>query len=515
MRIVGAVVRVVACLAVPLAACGDNHETKPDAQDPGDSCAPTPPALPTLGPLTSPDDLPLPAGCTVGGLRDLPGRWFVRADDNFSFLYPKFEGSCETGFRRANYEDEDPVLSDDGVTFHTWSDGTRIFYRQYYRFNIPGQQDPYEYVSAFAACRMPDGSLAAVQAAYDTDRGPRMLASTGERFAPKDAPSSGLELVGSLGVNGGRPIVGYNVVVDGPHAYVVGPFGLDVIDVSQPATPRLVGHVNGDFNDVKIIHGADQTVAYASAIYSERTTIIDVTVPTSPVARGLLPYSHSVFVQNLGGRPHLYLANYTDGVPIYDASTPLTPVLVGTPPVPGPSAGVHDLFAVGNRIYANHTTAGLVAFDAAGGTGASTERGRVVTPYSHATWVGSIGGRAIVLHGDEGLTPEGGALLRVLDGDSASPTFLDEIARYESRPQVGIHNFQLVGDKVYIAYYQDGVRIVDLADPTQPREVAHYNTWDHEAAMGAPFEGALGIRVVGDLIYVADSERGLMIFREI
>jgi hypothetical protein len=58
------------------------------------------------------------------------------------------------------------------------------------------------------------------------------------------------------------------------------------------------------------------------------------------------------------------------------------------------------------------------------------------------------------------------------------------------------------------------VRVIDLADPTHPREVAHYNTLDWRSAYGHPFDGALGIRRVDGLVYVADSARGLIIPRE-
>ena len=70
------------------------------------------------------------------------------------------------------------------------------------------------------------------------------------------------------------------------------------------------------------------------------------------------------------------------------------------------------------------------------------------------------------------------------------------------------------GDKVYVAYYHDGIRIVDMADPTQPREVGHYNDWIEDNAYGGAFEGALAVRKVSDLLYVADLERGLLILRE-
>jgi hypothetical protein len=91
---------------------------------------------------------------------------------------------------------------------------------------------------------------------------------------------------------------------------------------------------------------------------------------------------------------------------------------------------------------------------------------------------------------------------------------MTEIGRYQSRPEVGIHNIELVGDRVYLSYYQDGIRVVDLSTPEQPREVAHYNTWDPETAPGASFEGAVGVRVAAGLVFAADSERGLVILRE-
>ena len=110
-------------------------------------------------------------------------------------------------------------------------------------------------------------------------------------------------------------------------------------------------------------------------------------------------------------------------------------------------------------------------------------------------------------------TADGGAFLRVLDADPESPTFMEELSRFQTRPEIGIHNIQLVGDRAYIAYYQDGVRVVDLSEVTQPREVAYYNTWE-PTAPGDAFEGAVGISVVDDLIYVADFNRGLFILRE-
>jgi hypothetical protein len=122
-----------------------------------------------------------------------------------------------------------------------------------------------------------------------------------------------------------------------------------------------------------------------------------------------------------------------------------------------------------------------------------------------------------VLHGDEGMSPstDSMAFMRVLDGEPTSPTYLQDIGLYRTRPEVGIHNIEVHGTKAYISYYQDGIRVVELADPENPLEVAHYNTWDPATSAGGGFEGAVGLRKVGDYLYVADIERGLLILREL
>jgi hypothetical protein len=489
-----------------LAGCGDN------TTDTADACAPEPPPLPTDGLLIDPLAAPL-ADCVEGGLRDLPGRWFVAAAGaGFSYDYPRYEGSCEAGFRRALRTDD--LDASDGRTRHTWSDGTRIFLRSYTRYERQNQP-PFEVADAFTACIGSDGALHAHRTRYDTDRGERQIPMRGERFAPLDGTAAGLALLGEVGQQNGAPIEALNVVVDGTHAYVAGLGGLDVIDAAVPTAPVHVGHVDGSFNDLRLVHGGGKAVVYAAPYSGETIAIIDVTDPTRPAwVSSIDEYAHSLQVQTRGATTYLYLANYTNAVPRYDVTSPLTPVRTGEAMVPGPQAGIHDLTVDGDRIFANNTTEGVVAIDVSAGLDKAVELGRRKSPYSHAGWTGMIGGRQILLHGDEGMVDDGGAYLGILDGDPASPTFLQELGRYRTRKQVGIHNIEVSGNKVYLTYYQDGVRVVDLTMPSTPREVAHYNTWIEETAYGSTFEGAVGLRLAGGLIYVADLERGLLILKE-
>ena len=57
------------------------------------------------------------------------------------------------------------------------------------------------------------------------------------------------------------------------------------------------------------------------------------------------------------------------------------------------------------------------------------------------------------------------------------------------------------------------VDILDLSDPTKPRQIAYYNTWDAETGPTGAFSGALGLDVdaATGLVYAVDLERGLLI----
>jgi hypothetical protein len=486
-------------MIVVLAACGDGE---------GDECALLHGQLP-VGELSDPYAI-APSGCVARGLTDVSGRWFVNAPSQiFDYSYPQFEGSCASGFRRSFAPPAD-LDDSDGRMFHAWSDGTLYFERR--GFSQAGA------TFATVYCMRADDTLAVVNTRI-FDGETTTSNATGARFAPRDEPARALQLVGALATRAaGTPIGALDLAVDGGIAYVAGFGGLDIIDVRNPAAPVALGNYPGGYNDVAILRGDDRIVAALSKLSLEPTELVDVTDPRAPTLAAMLPDgSHTLFVTARDGGTQLYLGTYTDLVPKYDVTHPLVPVRLGAATVPGEkSDGVHDLFVDGDRIYANYTTQGLVAFDISAGLDQPVPLGHLATSYSHTNLVATLGGRQVVLHGDEGMTgtADGGAFLRILDGAPGSTTYLKELARYQSRPEVGIHNFQLVGERLYIAYYQDGVRVLDLSNPTSPREVAHYNTWDPATAPGGAFEGALAVQVVGDLIFVADDLRGLLILRD-
>jgi hypothetical protein len=72
-----------------------------------------------------------------------------------------------------------------------------------------------------------------------------------------------------------------------------------------------------------------------------------------------------------------------------------------------------------------------------------------------------------------------------------------------------VHNPEVRGDTVYASWYRDGVRVVDISDPSSPREIA---SWAGEDAPEvAPAVHIWGVVPHGDLLLVSDRNYGLYI----
>ncbi|AKI98515.1 Hypothetical protein AA314_00142 [Archangium gephyra] len=170
------------------------------------------------------------------------------------------------------------------------------------------------------------------------------------------------------------------------------------------------------------------------------------------------------------------------------------------------------MFAVGDRLYVNYSEQGYDIVDVSNPSdlrtlGNFSHRG---PQYSHHNAVGTFAGRTIAFMGGEGP----GEHLRVLD--ITDPAHIVKIGEFQLRAPISIHNMLLVGKKLYLSWYQEGVRVLDVSNPTRPTQVAYYNTFrESDPGRGDYYDGAIGIRVPGDgYLYVVDTSRGLMLLRE-
>ncbi len=325
--------------------------------------------------------------------------------------------------------------------------------------------------------------------------------------------SGGLVLRSESRVELGHPA---DIYVAKDHAYVVSldspsrPGGLTVFDVSDRSHPVFKTSISipGDSN----WNGA---WARGDALYVASdvsgTIVFDISRPAEPAfLRALASGQRGVHTVLVDG-DRLYSADNEGLTRIYDVSRPLEPVQRQTLSLDFPSGGVHDHFAYQGRLYINNTYAGLSVVDVSN-LEDPRHLGRYVHGgYSHHNAVGTFAGRTIAFEGGEFAASH----LRVLD--VTDPVHIVKIGEHRKRPVSSIHNMILRGDRLYIAWYQEGLRVLDVSNPTKPREVAHFNVY-RESDPGrsdAILDGVYGVRLPEDgFIYVVDSSRGLVILEE-
>lgn len=268
---------------------------------------------------------------------------------------------------------------------------------------------------------------------------------------------------------------------------------------------------NEIYNDVKLLDvGGKNYALMASSAHG--VVVWDITDPAQPTLVAHARDKHKVHTLAMVGTTG-YLADLElSGLAIVDFSDPLAPKDLGEFAVPEAandgSVFVHDLYVEPGRAYLDYWGAGLVIADVTD-PAAVKELGRVT--YSrmtnHSVWVTTINGRKIALTGDEDFT----AHLREVDvTDPANPRIIGEFG--QDRPQVSAHNVLIDGDIAYVAYYQDGLRVLKLSDTQPPVQIGWFNTWSPTFDRGRNFyEGGIGVDKIGSTVYLADIKRGLIV----
>jgi hypothetical protein len=124
---------------------------------------------------------------------------------------------------------------------------------------------------------------------------------------------------------------------------------------------------------------------------------------------------------------------------------------------------------------------------------------------SHSGAAFQANGRDYYLHLDEGFDQG----ITVLDiSDLRRPHV---VSTFRSRPGISVHNVEVAGHYAFVSYYIDGLRVLDLSNPEQLREVAHYDTVTAEDEREL-FSGAWGVKLYQGRVYISDMQSGVLAF---
>jgi hypothetical protein len=307
--------------------------------------------------------------------------------------------------------------------------------------------------------------------------------------------------------------------VDGRDYAVTGTWGGDGFayfwDVTDPANVTRIAEVQVDartVNDVKASPDGRYVALSREGASNRRNgvVIIDMADPHNPVVastfdEGLTGGVHNMFAQD----DHLFALSGGDKYVILDVSDIYEPTYVSE--YNHPDSRIHDVWVYDGIAYSSEWGNGVVVVDVGNGRwGGSIENPVFVTnvPYpvgaTHAAfpYYQESTGKVYLFLGDEimnrqgaawsgaglGRIPQQGGTPSVTRGyihiiDFTDPENPKDVARYEAS-EFGTHNLWVEDDVLYVAYYEGGVRVVDVSGEllgnlaTQGREMAVYKAFD-------------------------------------
>ena len=325
--------------------------------------------------------------------------------------------------------------------------------------------------------------------------------------------------------------------VNGRDYAYVGTFMYDWMkawDVTDPAAPVLTDSVQLDarrINDVKI-HSNNRIGILTREGASDRRNgivILDLSEPAHPTI--ISEYKRTVpgGVHNVWMEGDLVYAvhNGTSDIHIIDISDPANPDEVGRWGMPeSDHKSLHDVIVQDGYAYLSYWDDGAVMLDVGAGThGGTPTEPALVSRYkypignTHTAWRAGrylfVGDEIFPEQWDADAPIEARGYIHVLDmQDPENPV---EVAQYEV-PEAGAHNIWVEGDRLYVGYYQAGLRVMDISGELrgdlyrQGREIAVLKTTDSESTV--PNWGMTwGAQIHKGHIFTSDLNSGLWVVK--
>lgn len=292
--------------------------------------------------------------------------------------------------------------------------------------------------------------------------------------------------------------------VDGKDYAVTGTWGADGTayfwDVTNPANIIKIDSVQVDartVNDVKISEDGKLCIISREGASNRKNGIvlIDVTNPRdvsiiSTFTENLTGGVHNLFIYE----NHVYALSGGQKYYVINIEDPKTPKIVGKFELDTPGHSIHDVWVHDGIAYSSNWSDGVQLVDVGNGIAGGSPSNPVQfasyaypSGWNHAAfpYVDKKTGKFYVIAGDEafpyGLNPDGrsgfraAGFIHVIDfTDLENP---EEIAWFKV-PFGGSHNFWIEDDIMYVAFYNEGVRVVDLSGElmgdmhAQGREIA-------------------------------------------
>ena len=284
--------------------------------------------------------------------------------------------------------------------------------------------------------------------------------------------------------------------------------GTSIVEVTDPRAPRRIAHVPGAASPWREIRTYREYV-YVTTEARTGLDIIDMRNPSQP--RKVRTWSetfasaHSLWIDTDRGLLYAHgtrnASGGATGMQVLDlASDPENPRAVG-------SFGafyVHDSYGRANVLYAAAINDGFLALLDVADPARIRELTRFNTGgrFTHNAWLTDDGRYLFTTDEVPG---------RPLEGwDLRDPLTPRKVTEFIAAPGTIPHNVLVDGNRLLVSHYTEGVQLLDITNPEQPRRLGFYDTFPGGSG---GFNGAWGAYIFpgSNLIVVSDISGGLFV----
>jgi len=263
--------------------------------------------------------------------------------------------------------------------------------------------------------------------------------------------------------------------------------GVRMYDLGDPAAPVFLGEVATDPNCQDVAAGGGMLYAVNSSNIGTGLTLTDVSDPANPQPMSVFDTTNGTMGVGVQG-DICTLANGFGGLRVVDVSDPLAPALLGDLFF---GAMAFDAQPVGDVAYVASFGGGMLAIDMTN-PAAMTILDQEMWGYLNNVHIAA--GYAWVADGQHGL--------RVVD--IADPTDLVSLSTTGVGGQVrDVVRAPMGSDYVYAANDFYGLHVLDVSDPTAPVLLDSYPSADR----------GMGVDAAEELVVLAAGETGIYVFR--
>ncbi len=290
--------------------------------------------------------------------------------------------------------------------------------------------------------------------------------------------------------------------------------GVMIIDISNPTAPKMVGYYNpaegGRFQDVIVKNG----IGYFASENRGGVHVVDVRNPSNPVLLKQIsedqngyPNVHELALDN----GILYEADArTNKVKVIDVRDPRNPVFVRDIQTTE-TRFIHSAIAVNGRLFTSGFFGQMDIYDVRNVLTAAPPRlgSFDAGTAAHSSFPSNDG--KLLASARENVLENGDVRLYDIS-NPAQPVLLSSItAQFLGIDAATAHNPYIVGNLLFVSWYQAGLVVVDITNPRQPRFVGNYDTYSGNSS--AALAGCWGVYpFLGvDRVLISDRDGGLFV----